>query len=89
MRDDGEAMGALWQRAQALAGAHLEAARGETQAMVIEACAASEAAQARADAAEQALANTKAELTSSQARVQQSEQDLAREQGARAGAPGH
>ena len=80
----GEAIGALWQRAQALADAHLEAARGETQAAVIEARAASEAAQARADAAEQALANTKAELTSSQARVQQSEQDLAREQGARA-----
>jgi hypothetical protein len=80
----GEAMGALWQRAQALADAHLEAAHGETQAVLIEARAATETAQARADAVTQTLASTEAELALSQARVQQLEQDLAREQGARA-----
>lgn len=80
----GEAIGALWQRAQALADANLAAARSEAQASVIKANAAMESAQMRADAAEQSLAGVRDELASSQARVQQLEQDLAREQGARA-----
>src|SRR2546427_7008692 len=77
----GEAIGALWQRAQALADANLAAVRSDAQASAIEANAAMEAAQVRADAAEQSLTGVRDELASSQARVQQLEQDLAREQG--------
>jgi len=80
----GEMIGALWQRAQALSDASLAAARSEAQASVIQAGAAMEAAQVRADAAEQSFTGVRDELASSQARVQQLEQDLAREQGARA-----
>ncbi len=80
----GEVIGALWQRAQALADANLAAARGEAQASVIQVTAAMEAAQERAAAAEQGLTGVRDELTSSQAHVHQLEHDLAREQGARA-----
>ena len=80
----GEAIGALWQRALALADAHLASARNEAQALVIQASAAAQSAQARADAAEQSLSEVKAELASSASRMQQLEQDLAREQGVRA-----
>ena len=79
----GEAIGALWQRAQALADANLATARGDAQAAVIQANAAAEAAQARTEAAELLLTDERAELAASQARAQQLEQDLAREQGAR------
>lgn len=79
----GEAIGALWQRAQVLADANLATARGDAQAAAIEAKAAAETAQARADAAESTANETKTELASALARVQQLEQDLAREQGAR------
>lgn len=85
LRDSaGEVIGALWQRAQALADANLAAAHGEAQASVLQATAAMESAQVRATVAEQSLIAMREELTSSQARVQQLEQDLAREQGARA-----
>lgn len=80
----GEAIGALWQRAQALADAGLATTRSEAQASVIQAQAAMESAQARADVAEQALINLKVELSGALARMQQLEQDFAREQGARA-----
>jgi chromosome segregation ATPase len=80
----GEAIGALWQRAQALADANLATSRIDAQASVIQANAATEAAQARTDDAEQSLVGVRAELTASLARVQQLEQNLAREQGVRA-----
>jgi regulator of protease activity HflC (stomatin/prohibitin superfamily) len=63
---------------------HLASARNEAQALVIQASAAAQSAQARADAAEQSLSEVKAELASSASRMQQLEQDLAREQGVRA-----
>lgn len=80
----GEAIGALWQRAQGLADASSAMARSEAQASVIQAKAAIEAAQARGDSAEQSLLALKAELASSESHVRQLDQDLAREQGVRA-----
>lgn len=80
----GEVICTLWQRAQRLADAGIAFARSEAQASRIQAQAAVEAAKAQCDAAEQALLGMKAELATSESRVRQLAQELAREQGVRA-----
>lgn len=79
----GEAIGALWQRAQALATDHLAAARTEALATVATANAQVEAAQARAEAAEAAHSAQQAELAQCRTQLQEAAQALAREQGSR------
>jgi chromosome segregation ATPase len=79
----GEAISALWQRAQALAGDSLAALRGEAKATVATARAEVEATLARAQSADESLERVRQELGTSHAARQQLEQDLAREQGLR------
>lgn len=79
----GEAIGALWQRAQALATEHLAAVRSEALADVATANAQVEAAQARAEAAEGARSAQQAELAQCRAQLHEAAQALAREQGSR------
>lgn len=79
----GEVIGALWQRAQALAAESLAAARSEARAAVAAAGAEVEAAQGRAEANAQALAALQADFTDSQAQLKEASQALAREQGTR------
>lgn len=79
----GEAIGALWQRAQALATDQLAAVRSETLAAVATANAQVEAAQARAEKAEAAHSAQQAELAQCRTQLQEAAQALAREQGSR------
>ena len=79
----GEAIGALWQRAQALATDHLAAIRSEAMASVATANAQVEAAQARAELAEAANSAKQAELAQCRTQLQEVVQALAREQGTR------
>lgn len=79
----GEAIGALWQRAQALAQDSLASLRGEAQAVVLTAKAEVEAALARAQSAAESLERIRLNLADTDAARQQLEQDLAREQGLR------
>jgi len=58
----GEAIGALWQRAQALATDHLAAVRSEALASLATATLQVEAAQARAETAEAANSDQQAEV---------------------------
>lgn len=77
----GEAMGALWQRAQALAQESLAAVRSEAQASVLAAQAAAESAGAEFDGLHQALAEAREQLQAREAALRGAEQDLARERG--------
>jgi chromosome segregation ATPase len=77
----GEVIGALWQRAQALAQDSLAAARGEAQASVLAAQAAAEAAGAEAEGLSQALAQVREQSQANEAALRSTEQDLARERG--------
>ena len=79
----GEAIGALWQRAQALAQDSLSALRDEAQAAVLTAKAEAEAALAKAQSAAESLERVRQDLAATDAARQQLEQDLAREQGLR------
>jgi hypothetical protein len=79
----GEAVAALWQRAQALAQDSLSALRGEVQAAVMTAKAEAEAALAKAQSAAESLERVRQDLAATDAARQQLEQDLAREQGRR------
>jgi chromosome segregation ATPase len=79
----GEVIGALWQRAQALANESLAAMRAEAQAAVMTAKAQVETAEGKAASAEGLRASVELELTLTAAARQQLEQDLAREQGLR------
>lgn len=79
----GEAIGALWQRAQALATEHLAAVRSDALATAAEANAQVEAAQARAEAAEAARSAQQDELAQCRVQLQEAAQALAREQGSR------
>ncbi|MGE0370761.1 MAG: DNA-binding protein [Gammaproteobacteria bacterium] len=77
----GEAVGALWQRAQALAQESLAAARGEAQASALAAQAAAEAVGAEAEGLRQVLAETREQLQAREATLRRVEQGLARERG--------
>ena len=77
----GEAIGALWQRAQAMAQESLAAVRGDAQASVLAAQAAAEAAAAEAEGLRQALAEAHEQLQAREAALRGAEQDLARERG--------
>lgn len=77
----GEAIGALWQRAQSFAQETLAAARGEAQASALAAQAAAEAAGAEAEGLRQALAEVREQLQAREAALRSAEQDLARERG--------
>lgn len=77
----GEAIGALWQRAQGSAQESLAAARGEAQASVLAAQAAAEAAGAEAEGLRQALAEVREQLQAREAALRSAEQDLARGRG--------
>ena len=77
----GEVIGALWQRAQALAQDSLAASRSEAQANVLAAQAATEAAEAQTQELRLALDEARTQLREVGARLQSAGQDLAREQG--------
>jgi len=79
----GEAMGALWQRAQALAHDSMAAMCNEARSAVVSAQAEVDAARAIAEAATKAHAQTQAQLAAFQASLQEASQALAREQGMR------
>ena len=80
----GEAIGALWQRAQGLAQSSLLALRSDAQALMLTARAEVEAATARVESLAQDLARAREDRTAIDAVRRQLEQDLAREQGLRA-----
>jgi chromosome segregation ATPase len=79
----GEVIGALWQRAQALARDSVAAQSSEAQAAVVSARAEVDAAVASAEAATKTLAQTQEEWVACQASLQERSQALAREQGIR------
>ncbi len=79
----GEAVGALWQRAQALATENLAAVRSEALAAVATANVQVETAQALAQAAEAAHNAQHGELVQCRTQLQEAAQALAREQGSR------
>lgn len=80
----GEAIGALWQRAQALAHDSVAALGSEAQAAVVRARAEADAAVASAEVATKTLAQTQDVLAACQAQLQETSQALAREQGIKA-----
>ncbi len=77
----GEVVGALWQRAQALAQEGLATARSEAQASVLAAQAAADAAHSQAQELRGELDEARAQLQATEARLRSTEQDLARERG--------
>ena len=79
----GDVISALWQRARGLADETLAALRDEVKASTDRLSAELEAAQSRVTDAEQSLVGVTESLALNKGRVQQLEQDLAREQGVR------
>lgn len=77
----GEVIGALWQRAQALAQENLATARSDAQASVLAAQAASEVDHSQAQELRRDLDEARAQLQATEASLRSIEQDLAREHG--------